>query len=159
MVHILESALYALIFLGVGLPLLALAYYILDVITPGHKIGARLVGTTETNVKQGVALTKDDASYSAGIVTSAWMIMQAAIIFTAVWTNAHGTDLGAALGWTVAFSLIGLFLQSVAFVVLDALTPGNLSDEVCAPGRATPLAWVTAANIVAVGIVVISVIS
>lgn len=159
MIDILESALYALIFLGVGIALLVVAWFVLDVITPGHKLGARLAGTKEQTVRQGVSLTTSDASYSAAVVASAWMIMQGAIVFTAIWTNGHGQDLGAALGWSAAFSVIGLALQTVAFIVLDAITPGNLSDEICAPGRVVPLAYVTAANIVAVGLIVISVIS
>jgi hypothetical protein len=84
------------------------------------------------------------------------MVTQAAVIFTAIWTNAGGTHFGAALGWTVAFSLIGLFFQCLAFMALDAVTPGSLGDEVCTPGPVTPLARLAAANVVAVGLIVIA---
>lgn len=159
MSDILEAALYALIFLVVSLVILGAGYYVLDVITPGHKLGDKLAGS---RAMYGGA-TGDDGyippehpSYSAGLVTSAWMIMQGAIIFTAIWTNAHGTDLLSALGWTVAFSIIGLVLQTIAFFALDLVTPGKLGDEVCVAGPVVPLAMVTAANIVAIGLIVIA---
>jgi hypothetical protein len=127
-----------LIFLTAGLAILIAAYFILDTITPG-RLGSQL-----------------HLSHSAALVTTAWMIAQAAIIFTAIWTNAHGTDLWAALGWTVAFSVIGGFFQVVGFMVLDAVTHGNLGDEVCVEGPTAPLAKVAAANILAIGAIVIA---
>ncbi len=155
MIDILTAAMYALVFLAVSVPLLVIAFYTLDVITPGHKLGDRIAG----DLVPSQGLVKHEGSFSAAIVTSAWMIMQALIIFTSIWTNAHGTDFLPALGWSIFFSLIGLVFQTIAFMALDAVTPGILSDEICAPGKLRPLAILTAANVVAVGVVVIAVIS
>lgn len=155
MSDILEAGMYSLIFLSVSLVILFVGYLVLDGLTPGHKIGERLKGSEVT--RQGVTTT--EPSHSAALVLSAWMLAQGAIIYTAIVTNSHGTDFGEALGWTVAFSIIGLALQSVAFIVLDALTPGNLGDEVCEPGPANALAKVASANIIAIGLIVIASIS
>lgn len=144
---ILWSSLYAVIFLVAALAILAVGWRVLDWLTPGHKLGDRLAGA------------EAPASHSAALVVSAWMIAQGAIIFTAIYTNARGTDFWAALGWTVAFSIIGLLLQTIAFIALDKFTPGDLGDEVCAPGPVIPLAKVAAANIAAVGLIVIASIS
>ncbi len=156
MLNALQASGYALIFLAVSLPLQALALYVLDLITPGHHLGRRLLGDDEAPGGSFIALAP---SQSAALVTSAWMIMQAFITFTAVWTNAHGDSFGAALGWSVFFSLVGLVFQTIAFYALDLVTPGKLSDEVCAPGKLKPIACVAAANVVAVGVIVIAVIS
>ncbi len=150
MTEILESSAYALFFMAESLVILGLGFWVLDLITPGHKLGERLFGDVGDAVLP---------SYSAGLVTSAWMLMQGGIIFTSIWTNAHGTDFWAALGWTAVFSVLGLILQTVAFFALDLLTPGKLSDEVCAPGPISPLAMVAAANVVAIGLIVIASIS
>lgn len=153
---ILWSSLYALIFLVAALLILAAGWAVLDALTPGHKLGEKIAGSQVA--RQG-GTGVSDASHSAALVTSVWMIAQAAIIFTAIYTNARGTDFWAALGWTVAFSIVGLLLQTVAFIALDKFTPGELGDEVCTPGPVIPLAKVAAANIAAVGLIVIASIS
>jgi hypothetical protein len=158
---ILEAAMYAVIFLAVGIPILIAGWFVLDALTPGHKLGEKLNPAPLDGsgaLRQGVNVA-GEGSHSAALVAGTWMIMQSLIVLTAIWTNAHGTDLGQALGWTVAFSVIGLVLQSAAFIALDAITPGNLGDEVCIPGPVVPLAKVAAANIVAVGLIVVAVIS
>jgi hypothetical protein len=155
---ILEAAMFAVIFLAVGIPILIAGWFVLDALTPGHKLGEKL-NPAPLDGSGALRQVGGEGSHSAALVVSAWMIMQALIVLTAIWTNAHGTDFGEALGWTVAFSVIGLALQSAAFIALDAITPGNLGDEVCIPGPVVPLAKVAAANIVAVGLIVIAVIS
>lgn len=145
-----EAAGYSALFLGIGLGVLVLGWYVLDVITPGHKLGDRIKGDT------GISTP---ASMSAAVVAGTWMLVQGVVIWRALWTNAVGTDLSDAIAWSIFFSLVALAFQTVAFYVLDFLTPGKLADEVCAPGPVTPLAVVAAANIVAVGLIVTAVIS
>jgi hypothetical protein len=75
------------------------------------------------------------------------------VVFTAIWSNGE-TSLGRALGWTVAFGVIGILVNTVMLVAVDLVTPGRLGEIVCTPGPAVPLAYVTAAAALAVSAVV-----
>lgn len=120
-----------------GTVVLALAWFVLDVLTPG-KLGDQL-----------------KTSHSAGLVASTWMVAQGAIIFTAIWTNAS-SGFGDALLWTVAFSILGVVLQTVAWRLVDLVTPGSLGEEITVDGETQPLAKLAAAVIVAVALIVIA---
>jgi uncharacterized membrane protein YjfL (UPF0719 family) len=134
-----DNLLYAVVYLAVGIALLVLAAYVVDLLTPG-----RLV----THVVN---------SYSSALVLAAALIGQGLVIFTAIWTNAE-SGFGDALGWTVAFGLLGVALTAVAFLVVDLLTPGRLGQILARPGPVQPVALVTAAAHLAVaGIVVASI--
>src|SRR5215203_2398566 len=104
-----DNLLAAVVYLGVGVALLLLAAFVVDLLTPG-----RLVN----HVVQ---------SHSAALVLAAALIGQGLVIFTAIWTNA-ATGLGDALLWTVAFGLFGVLLTGVAFAIVDLLTPGRLGE-------------------------------
>jgi hypothetical protein len=132
-----HGAVYAL----VGGVLLVLAYYVLDLLTPGH-LGGRLSADSD-----------GDASHSAGLVAGAWLLSTALVLFTAIWTNGE-TAFGWALGWTVAFGLLGIALNTVMFLAVEVLTPGSLGDAVCRPGPVVPLATVAAAAALASSAVV-----
>jgi hypothetical protein len=56
------------------------------------------------------------------------MVAQGAIIFTAIWTNAS-SGFGDALVWTLAFSVLGVLLQTAAWRLVDLVTPGSLGEE------------------------------
>lgn len=134
-----ENLLYAVVYLGVGIALLILAAFVVDLLTPG-----RLV----THVVD---------SYSSALVLAAALIGQGLVIFTAIWTNAEA-GFGDALLWTLAFGLLGVVLTAVAFLVVDLLTPGKLGDILAQPGPVQPVALVTAAAHLAVaGIVIASI--
>ena len=134
-----ENLLYAVVYLGVGIALLILAAFVVDLLTPG-----RLV----THVVN---------SYSSALVLAAALIGQGLVIFTAIWTNAE-SGFGDALLWTVAFGLLGVVLTAVAFLVVDLLTPGKLGDILAQAGPVQPVALVTAAAHLAVaGIVIASI--
>jgi uncharacterized membrane protein YjfL (UPF0719 family) len=108
---VLASIGYAAAYTGVGILLLVVGGYALDLLTPGH-------------------LTRhiyQERSVNAGIALSAGFLGQGAIAFTTIWTNAT-SGFGRALGYTVVFGLLGIALQVVAFVVLDLLTPGKLGE-------------------------------
>jgi len=138
--NLVNAMLHAVIYAFTAGVLLVAAYYVLDLITPGH-LGKQLRGGTESE-EDGVAATAP--SQSAGLVAAAWLISNALVLFTAIWTNGQ-TDIGTALLWTVAFGVLGIVLNIVMFLVVETLTPGRLREIVCTPGPARPLAVLAAA--------------
>lgn len=132
---LLDAMLHAVVYAFTAGALLVAAYYVLDLITPGH-LGRQLRGGSE---EDGAA-----PSQSAGVVAGAWTVSNALVLFTAIWTNGQ-TDLGTALLWTVAFGALGIVLNTVMFLVVEALTPGRLREIVCTPGPVRPLAVLAAA--------------
>lgn len=132
---LLDAMLHAVVYAFTAGVLLVAAYYVLDLITPGH-LGRQLRGGSE---EDGHA-----PSQSAGLVAGAWTVSNALVLFTAIWTNGQ-TDLGTALLWTVSFGALGIVLNTVMFLVVEALTPGRLREIVCTPGPVRPLAVLAAA--------------
>ena len=102
---------YAAAYTGVGLALLLVGFWVLDLLTPG-KLAQRVWR---------------DGEPGAAIVSAAGALGLGLIVFTAIWRNAT-SGFGTALGYTVVFGLVGVVLQAVAFVVLDRLTPDKLGD-------------------------------
>ncbi|NYG54847.1 DUF350 domain-containing protein [Nocardioides perillae] len=137
-----HAVVYALLTGG----LLVLAYYVLDLVTPGH-LGRHLRGGGPDG--KGSALP----SSGAGLVTGAWLVSNALVLFTAIWTNG-ATSLGWALGWTIAFGVLGIALNAVMFFVVEAITPGSLREAVTTPGPVRPLATVAAAAALSVAAIV-----
>jgi uncharacterized membrane protein YjfL (UPF0719 family) len=135
----LDNLLAAVVYLGVGIALLILAAFVVDLLTPGRL----------------VSHVVDQRSWSAAVVLAAALLGQGLVIFTAIWTNAT-TGFGEALLWTVAFGLLGVVLSAVAFTVVDLLTPGRLGEIVARPGPVQPVAVVTAATHLAVAAIVIA---
>jgi hypothetical protein len=148
MTDLLNALLHGAVYAVVGGALVVLAYYVLDLLTPGH-LGTHLLG----DVRDDAGTAAGGPSYSAAVVASAWLVGVAAVVFTAIWTNGE-TSLGMALLWTVVFGLLGILLNSVMLVAIDAVTPGDLRAIVCTPGRAVPLAYVAASTALAVSAVV-----
>ena len=146
---ILNGLGHAAVYAAAGTALLVAAYFVLDLLTPGH-LGAHLHGSAGAGVHDG---TGDGASHSAGLVSAAWLVSVGGVLFTAIWTNGE-TSLGLALLATVLFGAVGIALNVLALLVVDAATPGNLRAIVCLPGRAVPLAYVAASASLAVGAVV-----
>jgi uncharacterized membrane protein YjfL (UPF0719 family) len=137
----LDNLLAAVVYLGVGVALLILSAYVVDLLTPGRL----------------VAHVVESRSYSAALVLAAALIGQGLVIFTAIWTNAE-TGFGDALLWTVVFGLLGIVLNAVAFLLVDLLTPGRLGALLMEAGPVQPIALVAAAAYLAVaGIVVASI--
>ena len=105
----LESIGYGAAYTGVGIALLTLGFYALDLLTPGH-LGRHIY---------------EDRSVNAALTLSAGFLGQGAIVFASIWTNAT-SGFGQALLYTVVFGVLGVVLQAVAFLVLDLITPGKL---------------------------------
>lgn len=135
----LDNLLAAVVYLGVGIALLILAAFVVDLLTPGRLVSHVVNGR----------------SWSAAVVLAAALLGQGLVIFTAIWTNAT-TGFGEALLWTVAFGLLGVVLSAVAFTVVDLLTPGRLGEIVAQPGPVQPVAVVTAAAYLAVAAIVVA---
>jgi len=110
---LLESIGFAVAYTGVGIVLLTLGFFALDLLTPG-KLGRHI---------------HEERSVNAALVLAAGFLGQGAIVFASIWTN--GTSaFGDALLYTVVFGVLGVLLQAVAFVVLDLITPGKLGAHV-----------------------------
>lgn len=137
----LDNLLYAVVYLAVGIGLLLLAAAVVDLLTPGRLLSHVV----------------KERSHSSALVLAAALIGQGLVIFTTIWTNATA-GFGDALGWTVAFGLLGVVLNGVAFFIVDVLTPGKLGTVLAESGPVQPIAVVTAAAHLAVaGIVVASI--
>jgi uncharacterized membrane protein YjfL (UPF0719 family) len=135
--NLLAALLHAVVYATTAGVLLVAAYYVLDMITPGH-LGRQLRGASDAD---GEATPP---SQSAGLVAAAWIVSNALVLFTAIWTNGQ-TDLGTALVWTLTFGALGIVLNIVMFFAIEALTPGRLREIVCTPGPVRPLAMLAAA--------------
>lgn len=129
---------YALAYGAVGIALLGLGFFALDLLTPG-RLAVRIW---------------EDRSINAATVLASGFLGLGGIIFTAIWRNA-ASGFGDALLWTVAFGITGVLLQALAFVLLDVVTPGKLGDLICDTGF-HPAALVTAASQVAVSLIIIA---
>ena len=147
MTDLIDALLHAVAYALVGGAMLVAAYYVLDLATPGH-LGTHLRGVDENGQESVHAHSR-----SAAVVTSAWLVSNAAVLFTAIWTNG-ATSLGWALGWTVSFGVVGIVLNTVMFFAVEAITPGSLRRIVTEPGPVRPLAHVAAAVALSTGAIV-----
>ncbi|WP_286966489.1 MULTISPECIES: DUF350 domain-containing protein [Arsenicicoccus] len=109
MSDMLESLLYAAVYCLAGIALLAGGFVTMDLLTPG-RLGERIY---------------TERSINAALIVGAEFLGLGAIAFTTIWTNGSA-GFGAALAWTLAFGILGIALQAVSFLVLDAITPGSL---------------------------------
>jgi uncharacterized membrane protein YjfL (UPF0719 family) len=135
---VLASIGYAVAYTGVGLALLALGYWALDLLTPGH-LGRHIY---------------EHRSANAATVLAAGFLGQGAIIFATIWTNAT-SGFGQALLYTVVFGVLGVVLQAVAFVALDVLIPGRLGHHLMEPAF-HPASLVSAAVQLAVAAIIVA---
>ena len=134
----LESIGFAVAYTGVGIALLTLGFFALDLLTPGH-LGRHI---------------HEDRSLNAAIVLAAGFLGQGMIIFASIWTNAT-SGFGDALLYTVVFGLLGVLLQAVAFVALDVLIPGRLGHHLMEP-EFHPASLVSAAVQLAVAAIIVA---
>ena len=125
---------------AVGLALLALGYWVIDLLTPG-----RLTD-----------LIYRDRNWNAAFVVGSGLLAIATIQVTAIITSHDDLDEGLAYSGT--FGVLGIVLLAISFVVVDRLTPGDLGEIVCDRER-HPAVVVTVANHLAVGAIVAAAIS
>jgi uncharacterized membrane protein YjfL (UPF0719 family) len=159
----LESLGATLVYAVMGLGLLVLGYVLIDLLTPGH-LGRALVGDMGARGNRADTGDMADAerrgrgpSYGAALILSSSILANGLVIFTALWTNV-AAGLGTAVLWTLVFGVLGLVLQAVAFVLVDAVVPGKLADVIFEHDRVHPAAWVMAsAHLAVAGIVAASI--
>lgn len=120
---------------GVGVGMMLLGYALIDILTPG-KLHEIIWEQRNTN---------------ASILVSFNVLSVAAIIVASI-RSGHG-DLTDGLIRTAVFSVLGMLIMAVFFVILDVLTPGKLGAMMVAPER-HPAVWVTAASHVAIAAVI-----
>ena len=134
----LESIGFAAAYTGVGIALLVLGFFVLDLLTPGH-LGRHIA---------------EERSVNAAVVLAAGFLAQGAVVFAAIWTNATN-GFGEALLWTIVFGVVGVVLQAVAFLALDLLIPGKLGAHLMEV-RFHPASLVFAAVQLAVAAIVVA---
>lgn len=137
----LEELASALAYGALGLVLLVIGYYVIDGLTPGHL---------------GKAITKGSGN---GALVLAAMILSLGAVVAASIAAARGDDLLKGLGETLGYSLVGIALLTVAFAVVDVLTPGARLGDVLESERIEPVAWVLAAFLLGVGATLAAAIS
>ena len=134
----LQSIGFAAAYTGVGIALLVLGFYALDLLTPG-------------NLGRHIA---EHRSLNAAIAVSGGFLGQGAIVFASIWTNAT-SGFGRALLYTVVFGILGVVLQAVAFVALDVLVPGRLGQHLMEPAF-HPASLISAAVQLAVAAIIVA---
>ncbi|MDQ1105721.1 DUF350 domain-containing protein [Nocardioides zeae] len=135
MPELLDESLATLAFAGVGIVLLLVGYFMVDLLTPGH-LGRQVF----VEHKRDAALVLASTQISVGI-----------IVATAFYT-AQGDTWDTLLEATV-FGIIGVALLGIAFFLLDLLTPGSLAELVVDESD-DPAVYVAVALQLAVGLVV-----
>ena len=134
----LESIGYAVAYTGVGIALLTLGFFTLDLLTPGH-LGRHIY---------------ENRSVNAALTLASGFLGQGLIVFASIWTNAT-SGFGRALLYTVVFGVLGVVLQAVAFLVLDLITPGRLGSHLMEPVF-HPASLVSAAVQLAVAAIIVA---
>ncbi len=130
-----------LLYGGVGIVLLVLGYYTIDLLTPGH-LGRQLAM---------------DRNRNAGIIVASGLVAIGLIVVSAI--LASDGDLGQGLAESAGFGLVGILLLAVAYQVIDLITPGKLGESVMGEEGHEPMVFVTSAALLAVGGIVAAAIS
>ncbi|SCF46313.1 protein of unknown function (DUF350) [Micromonospora matsumotoense] len=140
MQNLVTDLLVTLAYGVVGVVLMAIGYVLVDVATPG-KLHELI--WTERNRNAALLL----ASNLAGVGT----IVVAAIA-------ASEDDFLLGLVGAAAYGIVGLVIMALAFVLLDALTPGKLGELLVDP-QPHPAVWVSAVVHLATGAIIAAAIS
>jgi uncharacterized membrane protein YjfL (UPF0719 family) len=131
-----------LAYAGVGLGILIVGFFVLDMLTPG-KLGKLVI----------------DGNPNAAVLSAATLVSLGLILWFAIFFTGGDWD---GLDDTLVYGLVGVGTQLAGFTILDMLTPGKLGD-VCmdipeegssASARFVPATWVAAALQVAIALIV-----
>jgi uncharacterized membrane protein YjfL (UPF0719 family) len=120
---------------ALGLVLLILGIFLIDLLTPG-KLGRQIWEQRNRN---------------AAVLLSSALVGIGGIVFTSIWTTYE--DFGKGLLSTAVFGLLGLAMMAVAFLVVDLVTPGKLGATLVEP-EPHPAVWVTASCNLAVSAII-----
>lgn len=119
----------------VGLVLMAVGFALVDVLTPG-------------NLREQVWVERNR---NAAVLLASNLIGVGIIVATAI--AASEDDWGAGIVSTLAYGLLGLVLMGLSFVVIDAVTPGQLG-AVLMEAQPHPAVYVNGASHLAVASIV-----
>ena len=128
-----ELVLQVLAYSGVGLVVLVVGFYVLDLLTPG-KLGHLVM----------------EGNPGAGLLAATGLASLGLIMYFAIHFTGAGWD---GLDDAAVFGLVGVLVQAVGFFVLDMVIPGKLGDH-CFNPTLHPAAYVTAGIQVSVALVV-----
>lgn len=137
MTDFLQDILATVLFAGVGVVLLALGYWMLHLLTPG-------------NLAQHVFV---DHRRDASLVLGSTLLSVGGIVAVAIF-GVEG-DTWSTLAQAAAFGLLGVMLQGLAFVLLDAITPGKLGDTLT-DHKDDSSVWVVVAVQLALGLIIMA---
>ncbi|GAA4862314.1 MULTISPECIES: DUF350 domain-containing protein [Saccharopolyspora] len=132
---LLSGLLAAVAFGVIGVLMMALGYVLVDLATPG-----RLRDLIWVQRNPNAALLLVSGLLGVGIVLT-----------TAIAASAD--DLVTGLVGTLAYGLLGLLMMSLSFLLIDALTPGKLGDELASPNL-HPATWVSASAHVVIAVII-----
>ena len=132
---------------AIGLGAIVLGYFMWDLLTPSHHLGTAIHGAYHEEALTGdtSANYKDAPSWNAALLLASGWLGNALIAAWSIFNTESGVT--GAVTYAVAFSLLGLILQGLAFVLVDLLTPGRLNEIVCQPGLHPYSAAVVALNV------------
>jgi uncharacterized membrane protein YjfL (UPF0719 family) len=130
---VFELVLQVLAYSGVGLVVLVVGFYVLDLLTPG-KLGQLVM----------------DGNPGAGLLAATGLASLGLIMYFAIHFTGAGWD---GLDDAAVFGLVGVLVQAVGFFVLDMVIPGKLGDH-CFNPTLHPAAYVAAGIQVSVALVV-----
>lgn len=133
MTDYLQDLASVLAFGGLGIVLLLVGFFVIDVLTPGN-LGQEIVERRSAN---------------AAVAVGTNLIAVGAIVTSSIAASLDD-DLATALGSAAGYGVAGIVLQGAAFVALDVITPGRLGDVIY-DERLAPLAVVLGAFNLAVG--------
>ena len=128
-----ELVLQVLAYSGVGLVVLVVGFYVLDLLTPG-KLGHLVM----------------EGNPGAGLLAATGLASLGLILYFAIHFTGAGWD---GLDDAAIFGLVGMLVQAVGFFVLDMVIPGKLGDH-CFNPTLHPAAWVSAGIQLSVALVV-----
>jgi uncharacterized membrane protein YjfL (UPF0719 family) len=130
---VFELVLQVLAYSGVGLVVLVVGFYVLDLLTPG-KLGHLVM----------------EGNPGAGLLAATGLASLGLILYFAIHFTGAGWD---GLDDAAIFGLVGVVVQAVGFFVLDMVIPGKLGDH-CFNPTLHPAAYVTAGIQVSVALIV-----
>ncbi|WP_433174366.1 DUF350 domain-containing protein [Actinoallomurus sp. CA-150999] len=125
----------------VGIALMALSYLVVELTTPGRL--SRQIW--------------EERNRGAALLLSIRLLGVGAIVTVAIATSAD--SLGTGLVDTVIFGVLGVLLTTLAFYLLDMVTPGKLGAILVDGTTIHPAGWVVAAADLAVSGVICGAVS
>lgn len=120
---------------ALGVAMMALGYVLVDLATPG-----KLSDLIWVHRNPNAALLLVSGLIGVGVVLT-----------TAI--AASPDDLVAGLVASLGYGLLGLILMSLSFLLIDALTPGKLGDELSTE-QLHPGSWVSAGAHVVIAVII-----